>query len=281
MVTRRELGGIVAAGAVARPRGSSPPAAELVPANEPTLARILRARKLRLAAFGEEEPYCYKDARSGQWSGFWVAMARDLAAELGVEAVVGEADWAGSATDLHTGKFDLAYGPSPTAQRAMFADFTRPLFHDAYAIVARKGMAAKSWGELNVPETLIAVDTGSMRQEAARRFAGNAAITGFKTREEALLAVRSGRADCFVTTVLFALAALKKDPQSGDLVIPTPALRAAVCPAVPYDGDRRFRGVVEAWGEDHRGAGQIRAWIIAALAQLGIRPDQLGPEVLF
>jgi len=281
MVTRRELGGLVAAGAVARPRGSSPPAAEPVPANEPTLARILRARKLRLAAFGEEEPYCYKDARSGQWSGFCVAMARDLAAELGVEAVVSEADWAGSATDLHTGKFDLAYSPGPTAQRAMFADFTRPLFHDAYAIVARKGMAAKSWGELNVPETLIAVDTGSMREEAARRFAGNAAITGFKTREEALLAVRSGRADCFVTTVLFALAALRKDPQSGDLVVPTPALRAAVCPAVPYDGDRRFRGVVEAWSEDHRSAGQIRAWIIAALAQLGIQPDHLPAEVSF
>ena len=281
MLTRRELGGLVAAGAVARRRGTSPPAAEPVPANEPTLARILRTRKLRIAAFAEEGPYCFKDPASGQWSGFWIVMARNLAAELGVEAVVSEADWADTVTGLHTGKFDLAYSPSPTAQRAMFADFTTPLFHDAYAIVARKGLAAKRWRELNVPETLIAVDTGSVREEAAHRFAGNAAMTGFKTREEALLAVRSGRADCVITTVLLALAALRKDPQSGDLVIPTPALRAAVSPAVPYDGDRRFRGVVEAWREDNRGAGQIRTWIIAALAQLGIQPDQLPPEVLF
>jgi hypothetical protein len=57
--------------------------------------------------------------------------------------------------------------------------------------------------------------------------------------------------------------------------------RVAVCPAVPYDSDRRFRGVVDAWGEDHRGTGQIRASVIAALAQLGIQPDELPPEVSF
>ena len=57
--------------------------------------------------------------------------------------------------------------------------------------------------------------------------------------------------------------------------------RVAVCPAVPYDSDRRFRSVVDAWGEDHRGTGQIRASVIAALAQLGIQPDELPPEVSF
>jgi hypothetical protein len=57
--------------------------------------------------------------------------------------------------------------------------------------------------------------------------------------------------------------------------------RVAVCHAVPYDSDRRFRGVVDAWGEDHRGTGQIRASVIAALAQLGIQPDELPPEVSF
>jgi polar amino acid transport system substrate-binding protein len=254
---------------------------EPAPANEPTLARILRTKKLRVAAFADEAPYCYKDPASGQWSGFRPAMAHNLAAELGVEAVLGEASWADTVTDLHTGKFDLAYGPSPTAQRAMFADFADLLFHDTYAIVARKDFAPKSWDELNVPQTVVATDTGSAREEATRRFAGNAAVTGFKTREEALLAVQSGRADCFVATVFSALAALKKSPDIGQLVVPTPHLRTAVCPAVPYDTDRRFRGVVDAWGEDHRSVGQIRTWIIAALARLGIQPDQLPPGVSF
>ena len=281
MLSRRELGGGLAAGAVFRRRGSERPATPPEPAKEPNLARILRTRRLRVGGPVSEEPYFYKTSGTGQWSGFLVAMARDLAAALGVELAVVETTWADMVTDLHTGKIDLAYGPTPTAQRAMFADFATPLFHDTYAILARKGFAPKSWAELNVPESLVAVDTGSAREEAVRRFAGNAAITGFKTRDEALLAVQSGRVDCFVATVLFALAALKKNPQIGELVVPTPQLRAALCPAMPYDDDRRFRGVVDAWSEDNRGIGQIRNWIMAGLANLGIEPSELPSDVSF
>ena len=281
MLSRREFAGGMAAAAAVRRHAPERPATPPEPAREPNLARILRTRRLRVGAPLGEEPYSYKNSATGQWSGFLVAMAGDLAAALGVELAIVETNWADMVTDLHTGKIDLACGPSPTAQRAMFADFSTPLFHDTFAILARQGFAPKSWSELNVPESLVAVDTGSAREEAVRRFAGNAAITGFKTREEALLAVQSGRADCFVATVFFALAALKKNPQIGELIVPTPQLRAARCPAVPYDDDRRFRGVVDAWSEDNRGIGQIRNWIMAGLANLGIEPSELPSDISF
>jgi len=281
MLSRREFAGGMAAAAAVRRHAPERPATPPEPAREPNLARILRTRRFRVGAPLGEEPYSYKNSATGQWSGFLVAMAGDLAAALRVELAIVETNWADLVTDLHTGKIDLAYGPSPTAQRAMFADFSTPLFHDTFAILARQGFAPKSWSELNVPESLVAVDTGSAREEAVRRFAGNAAITGFKTREEALLAVQSGRADCFVASVFFALAALKKNPQIGELIVPTPQLRAARCPAVPYDDDRRFRGVVDAWSEDNRGTGQIRNWIMAGLANLGIEPSDLPSDVSF
>jgi polar amino acid transport system substrate-binding protein len=281
MLSRRELGGGMAAAVAVRRRAPERPATPPEPAKEPNLARILRTRRLRVGGPVSEEPYFYKNSGTGQWSGFLVAMAGDLAAALGVELAIAETNWAEMVTDLNTGKIDLAYGPSPTAQRAMFADFSTPLFHDTYAILARKGFSPKSWAELNVPESLVGVDAGSARAEVVRRFAGNAAITGFKTREEVLLAVQSGRVDCFVATVFFALAALKKNPQIGELVVPAPQARAALCPAVPYDDDRRFRGVVDAWSEDNRGVGQIRNWIMAGLAKLGIEPADLPSDVSF
>jgi polar amino acid transport system substrate-binding protein len=281
MLSRRELGGGLAAGAAFRRHGSERPATPPEPAKEPNLARILRTRRLRVGGSVSEEPYFYKNSGNGQWSGISVEMAGDLAAALRVELAIVETNWADMVTDLHAGKIDLAYGASPTAQHAMFADFSTPLFHDTYAILARKGFAPKSWAELNIPESLVGVDTGSAREEAVRRFAGNAAITGFKTRDEALLAVQSGRVDCFVATVLFALAALKKNPQIGELIVPTPQMRAALCPALPYDDDRRFRGVVDTWSEDNRGIGQIRNWIMAGLAKLGIEPNELPSDVSF
>jgi len=283
MLNSRESVGMFAAAAVVRRRGSDrpAPAREPVPAKEPSLARVLRSKKLRLAAFSAEEPYSFKRATNDEWSGFCIAMTRNLASELGVELAIIEENWAEVAEDLHIGKIDLSYGPDPTAQHAMFADFANPLFYDTYSIIARKGFAAKGWPEINAPQTLVAVETGSAREEAARRFAANAAITGFKNRDEAIEAVRSGRSDCLIAPLFHALFALKKDPQIGDLIVPTPQLRVAVCPALPYDDDRRFRGVVNAWAEDKRGTGQVRGWIVSGLAEVGIAPADLPPDVSF
>jgi len=278
MLSRREFAGGLTAVAAVRRRGAERPAPP-PPANEPNLARILRTKKLRVGGLLGEEPYLYRNP-TGRWSGFLVAMADDLAAALGVELAIVESNWAEVVTDLHTGKLDLAYGPSPTAQRAMFADYAAPLFHDTYALLAHKGFAPKSWAELNAPGSLVAVDSGSAREEAVRRLAGNTAITGFKTRDEAMQAVQSGRADCFVATVLFALEALKKNPQIGELVVPTPHLHVAVSPAMPYDDDRRFRGVVDAWTEDNRGIGQIRKWILVGLASFGVNEGDLPPDIV-
>ena len=282
MLSRREFGGGLTAAAAVRRRGSdhTTPAPQPVPANEPNLARILRTKRLRIAGLVGEEPYSYKDPATGQWGGFWLTMTRNLAMELGVEVVVVESSWPNLPADLQASKIDLCY-LSPTAQRGMFVDFANSLFYDTYAIVARKGFAPKGWAELDVPEALVAVDIGSAREETARRFAGNAAITGFKTREEAMQAIHSGRADCFVATVFLALAVLKKNPQLGELIVPTPHLRAAVCPGMPYDDDRRFRGVVDAWGEDTRGIGQIRAWIVTVLGKFGVAPSDLPLDVSY
>jgi polar amino acid transport system substrate-binding protein len=282
LLSRRAFGSGLAAAAVVRQRGSerAAPAPQPAPAREPNLARVLRTKRLRLAGLVGDEPYSYKDPATGQWSGFCVTMARDLAAALGVELVIVESGWAELPADLQAGKIDLSY-LTPTAQRGMFVDFANPLFYDTYAIVARKGFGAKSWAELNVPETLVAMDLGSAREEATRQFAGNAAITGFKTRDEAMSAVQSARADCFVDTVFAALTALKKNPQLGELVVPTPHLRAAVCPGLPYDDDRRFRGTVDAWGEDNRETGRIRDWIVTGLAKFGVDPGDLPSGISF
>jgi len=200
--------------------------------------------------------------------------------ELGVELAVVESSWPDLPADLQAGKIDLSYF-SPTAQRGMFVDFADPLFYDTYAIVAREGFAPKGWAELDISGSLVAVDIGSAREETARHFAGNAAITGFKTRDEAMQAVQSGRADCIIATVFLALTALKRNPQLGELIVPTPHRRAAVCPGMPYDNDRRFRGVVDAWRQDHREIGQIREWIAAGLGKFGVAQSDLPPDVSF
>jgi polar amino acid transport system substrate-binding protein len=269
----------LAVGAAARGRGPHP-AEPQPPKRETNLARILRTKKLRLAGLIDEEPYFGKDLATRRWNGFCVNMGEDLAAELGTELQIIESNWTDSLVDLQTNKFDLCW-VSPTVERALVVDLSTPLFHDTFAIVARKEFAPKSWAELNQPQSRIAVDIGSRHQQIVRRVAEDATITGFKTRDEAILAVESGRADCIVSTVLFAVTALKRKPQLGALVVPMPAVQAPVCAALPYDDDHRFRDVINAWGEDNRDSGRMREWIMASLSGLGIGSADLPPGVSF
>src|SRR5437773_10878835 len=110
MLSRRELGGGMAAAAAVRRHAPERPATPPEPAKEPNVARILRTRRLRVGGPVSEEPYLYKNSGSGQWNGILLAMASDLAAALGVELAFVETNWADMVTDLNTGKIDLAYG---------------------------------------------------------------------------------------------------------------------------------------------------------------------------
>lgn len=245
------------------------------------LERILKAKKLRVAGLPGEEPYFSKDIASGAWSGFCIDMARDIAKELDVALEVVESTWGNSVLDLQAGKVDISFGLNPTPKRALAVDFTRPLFFNTFAIVSRKDFSADTWEALNRPEARVAVDLGSTHELIARRYAPRATITAYKTRDEAILAVQSGRADCFVCTIFLGLTSRKKNPALGAFTLVKPFVQASVCAAVPYDADRRFRDFVSGWCDFNRSNGQMREWIVAGLAKVNIAPDDVPPEVQF
>lgn len=256
-------------------------AAAAQPSGSGILSSVQQSRKLRVAGLVGEEPYFSKDIATGQWSGFCIEMARDIARELDVTLEILESTWGSSVLDLQSNKIDVSFGLNPTPKRALVVDFTRPLFFNTFSIVSSKSFAARSWQDLGRPEVRIAVDIGSTHELIARRYAPQATITGFRTRDEAILAVQSGRADCFVATIFLALTALKKNPSLGQFIMPTPYVQAPVDAAIQYDGSRRFRDFLNAWIDYNRSNGQIREWIVAGLGKVGITPADVPPEVSF
>ncbi len=251
------------------------------PAAGSNLDRILASKKLRVAGLVGEEPYFSKDIVSGEWGGFCIDMARSIASELGVELEVVESTWGNSVLDLQANKIDLSFGLNPTPKRALVVDFSSPLFYNTFSIVAKKDFTVSSWEELNDPSVSIAVDIGSTHELIARRYAGKANITGFKTRDEAILAVAAGRADCFVCTIFLGLTSKQKNPQLGNFIMPRPYVQSAVSAAMQYDSDRRFRDFVSTWCDFNRGNGQIREWIVSNLAKVNIQPEDVPAEVQF
>ena len=249
---------------------------------ESTFDRVTRTKVLRVTALPGEAPYYYKDIATGDWSGAAIDMATSIAAVWDAKLEFVESTYGNSVLDLQSNKVDLAFALNPTPARALAIAFTKPMIIHPFGCVAKKGFNPSSWGDINKPEIRIAVDLGSLHEVAARRFAPHATITAFKTRDDAVLALQSGRVDVDVLAALLGITAIAKNPGLGSyriLTNPTVALPSSL--GLRREPDTRFRDVLDAWLDMNRGTGQIREWMIAGILKGGAKQEDIPAELAF
>lgn len=280
-MNRRDSFTAVALAGVAIAGSLKPAVAQAVPPAS-TLDRIKRSGVLRVAVIVGQEPYFHKDLATGKWSGACIDMANDIAAKLSAKVEVVESSWGNQILDLQGDKVDLAFAVNPTPERALVIDFSTPILVHSFTVITRKGFAKpQTWAEINKPEAKIAVDIGSTHDLIARRYCPNATILGFKTRDEAILAVATGRADCNVSLAVLAISTLKKNPNLGELVIPRPLLTLPTNMGIRAEPDRRYRDFLSAWADYNRAMGQTREWMLKGFEAVGISAEDVPPEIQF
>jgi polar amino acid transport system substrate-binding protein len=258
------------------------PAPVGAPSGESTIDRVKQNKTLRIAALPGEAPYFNKDLGTGEWSGMCIEMAKDIAKVFDGKVEYLESTYGNSVLDLQAGKIDLAFALNPTPQRALVIDFTHPFYQHGFGMVGKKGFKAANWAELNKPEVKIAVDIGSVHEISARRFAPKATIIGFKMRDECILAVQSGRADCVILAVNLGLTAVKKNPQLGEFqMLHQPRVQLPTCMGIRMESDKRWRDFLNAWVDFNRGTQQIREWLYNGLAINGVKPEDVPADVEF
>ena len=247
-----------------------------------TLARIKSTGVLRVAVLVGQEPYFHKDLASGQWSGACIDMANDIASKVSAKVAYVESTWGNQILDLQGDKIDLAFAVNPTPERALVIDFSTPILVHSFTVITRKGFAKpQTWEEINQPGVKIAVDIGSTHELIARRYCPKATILGFKTRDEAILAVATGRADCNVSLAVLSVTTLKKNPNLGELAIPRPLLTLPTNLGIRAEPDRRYKDFLSAWADYNRAMGQTREWMLKGLGAVGLKPEDIPPEVQF
>jgi polar amino acid transport system substrate-binding protein len=259
---------------------SSPAHAES--ANETTFERVQRTKTIRIAALPGELPWFAKDLASGEWSGAAISMAKDIAKVFDAQLAYVESTYGNSVLDLQSNRVDLAFALNPTPQRALSIRFTQPIIIHPFGCIARKGLEPKTWADINKPDLKVAVDLGSLHETVARRFASKAQIVGFRNRDEAILALQSGRADVDILAATLGLTAVAKNPDLGRYYLLTdPLVSLPSNAAVQYEPDTRFLDVINAYLEFNRGIGSLRQYMIEGLAKVGVQPDQLPPNLVF
>jgi polar amino acid transport system substrate-binding protein len=251
-------------------------------APESTLERIKKSGVLRIAVIVGQEPYFHKDLASGQWSGACIDMANDIASKLSAKVETVESTWGNQILDLQGGKVDLAFAVNPTPERALVIDFSTPILVHSFTVITKKGFAKpQTWADINKPEVKIAVDIGSTHETIARRYCPKATILGFKNRDEAILAVATGRADCNVSLAVLSVSTLKKNPNLGELAIPRPLLTLPTNMGIRAEADRRYRDFLSAWADYNRSLGQTRDWMLKGFEAVGLAPEDIPGEVQF
>ena len=283
MVNRRDIGSLVGLGAAAAALAAGSVASPALAQSQPesTFAQIRRTKKLRIAGIVGTEHYYHKDIATGQWSGFCVSMATELAKAMEAEVEIIESTWGNSVLDLQANKIDIMFGLSPTPSRALIVEFTRPIMNNTFTIIAKSGFEPKSWDDLNKPEVKVAVDIGSTHDLYARRTLPKATLVALKSPDEAVLAVQSGRADCLIQVAMLSLVTVKKNAKVGKVIIPTPVAAQPTCCGVRVDSDTRFRTYVDNWLEYSRALGALREWILGSLSLVNIQEQDIPPGLQF
>jgi polar amino acid transport system substrate-binding protein len=264
--------------ALASAMTASPAAAQASADN--TLDRIRASKVLRIAVLPGELPYFNKDLATGNWSGFSIEMANDIAKLLDVKLEYTESTYGNSVLDLQANKIDLGFALNPTPQRALVVDFTNTVFPHPFGAMLKKGLEAKTWADINKPEVKIAVDVGSANETVARRFAPNATIKSLKSRDEVMLEMASGRVDCVVNALVLGLTAIAKNPNLGTYkILQSPSVAVASAMAVRREPDKRWRDFLSVWVDYNRGIGQMREWFIKGLALSGVKAEDVPVEL--
>ena len=237
----------------------------------------IRARGvLRIPAILNEVPYFNKDPRSGEWQGFVIDMASDIAKALDVKLEVVESSWANAILDVQSGKVDLAFAVTATPVRAMSVAFSDPTYYNSFIVVSPKEeIKGKTWADLNDPKFTFAVDLGSAQDLITQQFLPKANILRFKTRDEAIIAVATGKADALVNTMLNGLVIAKKAATIGSVMVPMPVLSTPSVIAVNYASDETFKSFVSAWAEYNRRIGNNQTWIVKSLEPFGITLEDM------
>lgn len=247
-------------------------------AQQSTIDQIKERGVLRVPAILNEDPYFNKDPRTGEWRGFVIDMASDIATTLGVELEVVESTWANSILDVQSGKADIALALTALPSRALSISFSAPTYYNSFVIVSPKPeLASATWASLNDPSITVAVDLGSSQDLITQQYLPKANVLRFKTRDEAILAVASGKADAIVNTVLNSVVMIKRNAALGQVYVPEPVLSSPSVIGINYNADEQFKSFISAWADYNRRVGNNQTWIVNGLAPFEIGLDDL-PE---
>jgi len=238
--------------------------------SESTWDLIKRTGKVRMGIF-DYPPYFLRDKASGEWVGAMVEMGKDIAKELDVKLDMVEVGGFGEAVlSLQANKVDMNFGLQATPKRATAIDFAGPTYWIEWVTVNNPKFHGKVWADYNKTDLNVAVMTGTSDSLLLSKMAPKATKIEMQDIAQVALAVSSGRADAFTTTVLASMVMKQKNPALGDFMNPKPRVALPGYIGLRLEDDQRWVKFLNRWAEWNILLGHNERRMREALAKDGL-----------
>ena len=162
-----------------------------------TIEQIKSRGALRVC-LAETAPMAVRNPASGEWSGYNVSMAKDLADELGVELEIVDQAYATIIPALMGGRCEIIMAPLlVNAQRAQVVAFTDYYSTSGNQVVVRQDAPYTTWEDLNNEGVTFAVAAGTQDEAQAKTLFPEATIKPVVSENTYafFLELAAGRAD--------------------------------------------------------------------------------------
>jgi len=163
--------------------------------------KVIRKGKLRVG-LSSFVPWAMQD-KKGEWVGFEIDVAKQLAEDMGVKIEFVPTKWEGLIPSLLTGKFDLIIaGMTGTPQRALKINFTIPYDYAGMNVVMHKNFAEGVTGymDLDKKENTIISRVGTTGGALAKETYKNAKVRLFPDEGPMVQELLNGKATALLAT---------------------------------------------------------------------------------
>lgn len=189
-----------------------------------TLEQILQRGELRVGFEAGYMPFEMTD-KNGNFVGFDIDIAKEMAQALGVKFVPVNTAWDGIIPSLITEKFDIIMsGMTVTQERNLKINFVDPNIVVGQTILINKKHkgAIKSYKDLNDPKYTVTSKLGTTGEQAVKRVIPKATYKSFETEPEAALEVVNGKADAFIYDLPYCVVFMAQQGAGKLVFLDTP-----------------------------------------------------------
>ena len=200
-------------------------ASSSVAASQDVFDQIIKKGEIRVG-ISIMAPWVMKD-KDGNYVGFEIDVAKQLASDMGVKPVFKEYDWNKLIPALEKKEIDIiASGISITPKRGLKVRFSNPYSSSGYNLVSNLKLTRDftSIKDLNDSKVFIGVVKGTVSESLAPKVFPRAKLDTFKDNQEATDAVVNGTIHAFVASAPTPRFVALNYPDEVDLPLQKPLL---------------------------------------------------------